>query len=55
MKYALYYYDACPFCQRVLQSLPGINAEVEKRNVMQSREFRAQQQQQPAVPQCPVC
>ena len=29
----------------MLQSLPGINAEVEKRNVMQSREFRAQQQQ----------
>jgi len=43
MKYALYYYDACPFCQRVLQSLPGVKVEVEKRNIMQNRAFREQQ------------
>ena len=45
MKYALYYYDACPFCQRVLMTLPQAKVEVEKRNVMQNPQFRQQQQQ----------
>lgn len=44
MKYALYYYDMCPFCQRVLQVLPKVKVEVEKRNVMQDSNFRQQQQ-----------
>ncbi|MAK92201.1 MAG: glutaredoxin [Oceanospirillaceae bacterium] len=43
MKYALYYYDACPFCQRVLRSLPEANVDVEKRNVLQNRAFSEQQ------------
>ncbi|MDK2777445.1 MAG: glutathione S-transferase N-terminal domain-containing protein [Pseudomonadota bacterium] len=43
MKYALYYYDACPFCQRVLRTLPEVKVEVEKRNVMKDRSFSAQQ------------
>ncbi|UXD87148.1 glutaredoxin family protein [Thalassolituus hydrocarboniclasticus] len=43
MKYALYYYDACPFCQRVLRALPGVKVEVEKRNVLTNQEFRKQQ------------
>ena len=44
MNYALYYYDMCPFCQMVLRSLPGLNVEVEKRNVLQNPEYRQQQQ-----------
>lgn len=43
MTYALYYYDACPFCQRVLAALPSVNVEVEKRNVLKQPEFRQQQ------------
>lgn len=43
MKYALYYYDACPFCQRVLRALPGLKVDVEKRNVLTHQEFRKQQ------------
>ena len=43
MKYALYYYDACPFCQRVLTALPKVTVDVEKRNVMQNRSFSEQQ------------
>lgn len=45
MKYALYYYDMCPFCQRVLHALPGVKVEVERRNVMQNPQYRQQQQQ----------
>lgn len=44
MTYALYYYDTCPFCQRVLMALPQINVTVEKRNVMHNPEYRQQQQ-----------
>jgi glutaredoxin 2 len=40
MKFALYYYDSCPFCQRVLRVLPNLNVEVEKRNVISSSEHR---------------
>ena len=43
MTYALYYYDSCPFCQRVLHALPGVKVEVEKRNVLKNPEFRQQQ------------
>lgn len=43
MKYALYYYDACPFCQRVLHALPKVKVEVEKRNVMTNRAYSDQQ------------
>ena len=43
MKYALYYYDTCPFCQRVLQALPKVKVEVEKRNVMTNRAYSDQQ------------
>lgn len=35
MHYALYYFDACPYCQRVLHALPQIKVDVEKRNVKQ--------------------
>ncbi len=43
MTYALYYYDSCPFCQRVLFALPKVNVEVEKRNVLKNPEYRQQQ------------
>ena len=43
MKFALYYYDACPFCQRVLRVLPSLSVEVEKCNVMTSAQYRQQQ------------
>lgn len=33
MKFALYYYDSCPYCQRVLQVLPSLKVAVEKCNV----------------------
>lgn len=33
MKFALYYYDSCPYCQRVLHALPNLKVDVEKRNV----------------------
>ena len=44
MKYALYYHDYCPFCQRVLMTLTSFRVKVEKRNVMENPEFRKQQQ-----------
>ncbi|MCY0966525.1 glutaredoxin family protein [Parathalassolituus penaei] len=43
MKFALYYYDACPFCQRVLRVLPDLKVEVEKRNVLTNAGYRQQQ------------
>lgn len=43
MQYALYYYDSCPFCQRVLMAMQSLNVNVEKRNVMNNPEFRQQQ------------
>ena len=45
MKYALHYYDTCPFCQRVLAVLPDLKVPVEKRNVMQNRDWAKQQAQ----------
>ena len=33
MQYALYYFDSCPYCQRVLKALPELKVKVEKRNV----------------------
>ena len=38
--YSLYYYDACPFCQLVLRSLPNTNVEVELRNTLSDPENR---------------
>lgn len=43
MNYALYYYDMCPFCQRVLNALPQVKVDVEKRNVMHNPQFRQEQ------------
>ena len=31
--FSLYYYDACPFCQRVLHAIRKLGADVELRNV----------------------
>ncbi len=53
MTYALYYYDACPFCQRVLFALPKVNVEVEKRNVLKNPEYRQQQLQATGRTQVP--
>lgn len=43
--YALYYYDSCPYCQRVLATINSVNVEVELRNVLDdarhSKEQRA--------------
>lgn len=44
MKYALYYFDSCPFCQRVLRVLPDLSFEVEKRNVRQHPHWSDQQE-----------
>lgn len=43
MQYALYYYDSCGFCRRVLAALPNIKVEVEKRNVQQEPKWRQEQ------------
>lgn len=43
MQYALYFYDSCPFCQRVLHTLPKVKIKVEQRNVLKNPEFRQQQ------------
>ncbi len=41
MKLALYYYDACPFCQRVLHVLPSLPAvQVELKNTLEQPAFR---------------
>lgn len=40
MSFALYYYDACPFCQRVLRILPKLGVEVELRDILTSSEHR---------------
>lgn len=45
MTFALYYYDACPFCQRVLMALPQVKVEVEKRNILQNSKFGKEQKQ----------
>lgn len=45
MKYSLYYYDMCPFCQMVLRTLPAVKVDVERRNVLKNPQFRQQQQQ----------
>lgn len=41
MSYSLYYYDACPFCQRVLRLLPKLNVEVELRNTLRNSTHRS--------------
>ena len=46
MQYALYYYDMCPFCQRVLRALPNVNVQVEKRNVLKDQQHRKHQQKE---------
>lgn len=45
LKYSLYYYDACPFCARVLRSLANVKVDVEKRNIMSNSQFRNELQQ----------
>lgn len=35
---ALYYYDTCMFCRRVLQAIEALKLNIEMRNVMQDRE-----------------
>ena len=42
MSFALYYYDACPFCQRVLRILPKLGVEVELRDILRNGEHRSQ-------------
>ncbi len=37
---ALYYYEGCPYCQRVLQYLKESQTSIEKRNVNQTPEYR---------------
>lgn len=39
-QYSLYYYETCPFCMRVVNSLPKVNVEVELRNIMRDRQHR---------------
>ena len=39
-RFALYYYDACPFCQLVLRGLRGLNVEVELRNILMEAQHR---------------
>lgn len=43
MRFALYYYDSCGFCRRVLAALPSLKVEVEKRNVMEEPKWRKEQ------------
>ena len=40
MKLELYYYDACPFCQIVLNCIKKLNLEVTFCNTMNSDEHR---------------
>lgn len=40
MKFALYYYDSCPYCRRVLAVLPNLKVEVEKRNTVNEPKWR---------------
>ncbi len=44
-QYSLYYYDACPFCARVLRALSSVNVDVERRNVMSNVQYRNELQQ----------
>lgn len=53
MTYSLYYFDTCPFCQRVLSVLPSLSVDVEKRNVMTHPEYRKQQQKATGRTTCP--
>ena len=39
-KLALYYYDACPFCQLVLREIRDLGVDVELRNVLHTPEYR---------------
>lgn len=39
-QFSLYYYDACPFCARVLGMLKSVNAKVELRNVLSDQNHR---------------
>lgn len=40
--HALYYYDACPYCQRVLRFLEEAGIEVEMRNTLRDPAARAE-------------
>ncbi len=41
MHLALYKYDACPYCQRVLRALRGSSARVELRDTLEEARWRA--------------
>jgi len=46
MHLSLYYYDTCPFCQRVLMAMRSFkNLQIEKRNVMFKSGFAKEQRQ----------
>ena len=40
VQYSLYYFDACPFCQLVLRSLPSVKVEIELRNTINDPKHR---------------
>ena len=44
MKFALYGYDSCPYCRRVLQELPSLNVQVDICNVMNESRYRQELQ-----------
>ncbi len=39
-KLALYYYDACPFCRRVLRVIDELGVDVERRDILRNPEHR---------------
>ena len=43
MKLELYYYEQCPFCHRVLQTINKLNLEdsIEYKNTLENPEYRA--------------
>lgn len=41
MKLALYYFDTCPFCQRVLKVIPELKfLSIELRNITENSNFK---------------
>lgn len=53
MKFALYYYDSCPYCRRVLEALPSLKVAVEKRDVLAQPQWRKEQAQATGRTQVP--
>lgn len=39
LKLSLYYFESCPFCQRVLRVLPGLKLNVELCNIHEKSEY----------------